>query len=362
MEDPLDLHPMSSRRQGALFQRNPVCALCYRICMDMCDEQGGINFQLIRCLEEADRLCEEIVLNPWELEGTEEYYHKMERRLDSCQISLSCAFATVCVTLNCMTNLPEPVYQLAHDLRGLIIGEGNGLYNMLQQSAYRADISMPGAMYGDIPPIPREQMELAELKDTNAQLTKEVIYYKTQLEMKNEEQKSKPNFTIENHGTLTFVAEQKNDIHDNNNCPIYLMPEPRGEGVDERLKVKGERLKDGDAARVKRLFVIDGIEDAERTEGEKNRFLNYLAEHHWGKKQVDCYKDNPINMAIVCFCVKWKRLRYIDKPSPAAVYRFLTETCGLECASETAAITASLGRLLKADYDRDTFDDVENYF
>ena len=192
--------------------------------MDMCDEQGGINFQLIRCLEEADRLCEEIVLNPWELEGIEEYYHKMERRLDSCQISLSCAFATVCVTLNCMTNLPEPVYQLAHDLRGLIIGEGNGLYNMLQQSAYRADISMPGAMYGDMPPIPREQMELAELKDTNAQLTKEVIYYKRQLEMKNEEQKSKPNFMIENHGTLTFVAEQKNDLHDNNNCPIYLMP------------------------------------------------------------------------------------------------------------------------------------------
>lgn len=42
--------------------------------------------------------------------------------------------------------------------------------------------------------------------------------------MKNEEQKCKPNFTIENHGSLTFIAEQKNDIHDNNNCPIYLTP------------------------------------------------------------------------------------------------------------------------------------------
>ena len=111
--------------------------------------------------------------------------------------------------------------------------------------------------------------------------------------MKNEEQKCTPNFTIENHGTLTFVAEQKNDIHDNNNCPIYLMPEPRGEGVKE---LKSEGMKD---TRTKRLFMTDGAEDAERTEGEKNRFLNYLAEHHWGKKQVDCYKDNPINMAIV---------------------------------------------------------------
>ena len=191
MEDPLGLHPMSSRRQGALFERNPVCALCYRICMDICDEQGGINFQLIRCLEEADRLCEEIVLNPWELEGIEEYYHKMERRLDSCQISLSCAFATVCVTLNCMTNLPEPVYQLAHDLRGLIIGEGNNLYNNLQQSACRKDIRMPGFMYGDIPPIPKEVLELAELKDSNAQLTKEVIYYKRKIHTMEEEKKVK---------------------------------------------------------------------------------------------------------------------------------------------------------------------------
>lgn len=191
MEDPLGLHPMSSRRQGALFERNPVCELCYRICMDICDEQGGINFQLIRCLEEADRLCEEIVLNPWELEGIDEYYHKMERRLDSCQISLSCAFATVCVTLNCMTNLPEPVYQLAHDLRGLIIGEGNNLYNNLQQSACRKDIRMSGFMYGDIHPIPKEVLELAELKDSNAQLTKEVIYYKRKIHTMEEEKKVK---------------------------------------------------------------------------------------------------------------------------------------------------------------------------
>lgn len=56
------------------------------------------------------------------------------------------------------------------------------------------------------------------------QLEQEVKYYKIQLEMKNEEQKCKPNITIENHGSLTFIAEQKNDIHDNNNCPIYLTP------------------------------------------------------------------------------------------------------------------------------------------
>ena len=147
----------------------------------------------------------------------------------------------------------------------------------------------------------------------------------------------------------------------NGNINIYNNEREQSPLNDAAMQ-PNDTAKPSNDARTKKLFMTNGAEDAERTEGEKNRFLNYLAEHHWGKKQVDCYKDNPINMAIVCFCVKWKRLRYIDKPSPAAVYRFLTETCGLECASETAAITASLGRLLKADYDRDTFDDVENYF
>jgi hypothetical protein len=90
-----------------------------------------------------------------------------------------------------MTNLPEPVYQLAHDLRGLIIGEGNNLYNNLQQSACRKDIRMSGFMYGDIPPIPKEVLELAELKDSNAQLTKEVIYYKQKIHTMEEEKKVK---------------------------------------------------------------------------------------------------------------------------------------------------------------------------
>lgn len=123
-----------------------------------------------------------------------------------------------------------------------------------------------------------------------------------------------------------------------------------------------DTAKPSNAARTKKLFMTDGAEDLLRTEEECNRFLNYLAEHHLRQRQVDCYKDNPINKAIVCFCVKWKRLKMIDKPSPAAVYRFLTETCHLECAAETDAITASLGRLLKADYDKETFYDVENYF
>ena len=63
------------------------------------------------------------------------------------------------------------------------------------------------------------------------QLEQEVINLKTQLKMKNKNQQ-KPNITIENHGNLTVIAEQNNDVHDNTNCPIYLTP-TKDEGVKE---------------------------------------------------------------------------------------------------------------------------------
>ena len=123
-----------------------------------------------------------------------------------------------------------------------------------------------------------------------------------------------------------------------------------------------DTAKPSNDARTKKLFMTNGAEDAERTEGEKNRFLNYLTDHHLGQRQLDCSADNPIHKAIVCFCVKWKRLKYIDKPSPAAVLRFLTETCGISCASEPSALCTLLGRMFKNEYDKEVFFDVEDYF
>ena len=356
-----------SRRQVALFERNPVCALCYRLCMDMCEEYGGINFELLDSIVLADNLCEQILQDPWNLNGVEYYSGWVRNRLGNSQPAIVCTFATTCVTLSCIEGLPEHVYQLAHDLRGLITGEGNDLYYNLSSAAYRQDIVIDATAYGEPQPDPLERMKeltnerINELTNQRDQLSQQVQIMSERInELTNEHMKNQQTTGGTTIHCQTYVDEIKNDIHDNHNCSIYAVP------TDERLtservsELASERVK-GDS-RTKKLFMTDGAEDLERTEGEKNRFLNYLAEHHLGQRQVDCYKDNPINKAIVCFCVKWKRLRYIDKPSPAAVYRFLTETCHLECAAETDAITASLGRLLKADYDKETFYDVENYF
>ena len=116
-------------------------------------------------------------------------------------------------------------------------------------------------------------------------------------------------------------------------------------------------------SRQKKLFsTTDGDENQQRTTEESNRFMNYLSDHHLGQRQLDCSRDNPIIKAIICFCVKWKRLKYIDKPSPAAVLRFLTETCGISCAAEAEALSTFIGRMLKTDYDKNIFYDVEDYF
>lgn len=185
------------------------------------------------------------------------------------------------------------------------------------------------------------------------QLEEQVNYYKTQSKtMETSEAKT----IINNYGT--YIAELNNDIHDNNNCPIYACP-TKDEAYSQPLP---KRRGDTDQ-RTKKLFMTDGVEDMQRMEEERNRFRNYLAEHHLGQRQLDCSRDNPINKAIVCFCAKWKRLKYIDfKPSPAAVLRFLTETCGISCAADTEALSSLLGRMLKAEYDKDVFYDVEEYF
>lgn len=224
-----------TRRQVALFERNLVCALCYRVCLDLCEEYGGIRFDLLESIVAADELCEKIVQNPWELSGIEYYRNWVRNRLSFSPPAVACTFATVCVTFSCMDNLPAPVRQLARDFQGLIIGEGNELYDSLRSAAYRQDITLAYDTYGEPPPEPALVQENVELHMRAEQLEQEVKYYKTQMEMKKQEPQQKPNITIENHGKLTFIAEQNNDVHDNHGCNIYLTPqeEEMSEGVKD---------------------------------------------------------------------------------------------------------------------------------
>ena len=226
MDNEHDRYATLSRRQVALFERNPVCELCFRVCLDLSEEYGGgIHFELLHSLEVADSFCERIILNPWELLDIDQYYHWLERQLDNSKPAVTCAFATICVTLTCMDGLPEPVLRLSRDMRGLIGGgQGGELYDNLRSAARHNDILIHPDTYGDIPPQPDIQRELEQFKDAYAQAASEIITLKKQLKMEQEQSQQRPERVI--HVAGNYIAEMtiNNDIHDNHNCPIYAVP------------------------------------------------------------------------------------------------------------------------------------------
>lgn len=111
--------------------------------------------------------------------------------------------------------------------------------------------------------------------------------------------------------------------------------------------------------RLKQLF-----DDPKRTEEESNRFLNFLSDHNISSRLIDSSQDNPVLKAVVCFCVKWRNLRYIEsKYSPSAVLRFLTDTCSLQTDRVAdRAIANALGIMIKNGYDKVMYQDVCDYF
>ena len=222
-------HPALMRRQVALFERNPICRLCYQICLDLAEDYGGVQFDLLRSLEVADALCERILLNPWELQGVDQYYHWIEGRLCGVRPAMACALATVCVTLRCIDNPPAPVKRLARDLKGLIIGDANNLYGELLSTANRQAISIDADTYGDIPPMPKPQRELQELQRKCAEATTEIQTLKKQLKMEQEQQNK--------HQTIVYNYGTYNDIHDNPYSTIYTaQPEEKKEADGEERR------------------------------------------------------------------------------------------------------------------------------
>lgn len=146
-----------------LFARNPVCEICWRICMEMCEEWGGqINFDLLASMEVADRLCRRLINNTWTLYGIEYYYHWLESELGYSRPAITCATATVCLTLQLMEDAPQPLLQLGADMHGLLWGEGGELYANMRSAARQEDIYLSANHYGEIPPDP-----YAELKEEN---------------------------------------------------------------------------------------------------------------------------------------------------------------------------------------------------
>lgn len=202
-----------------LFARNPVCGMCWRICMDMCEEWGGqINFDLLASMEVADRLCRRLINNTWTLCGIEYYYHWLESELGYSRPAITCATATVCLSLQLMEDAPQPLLQLGADMHGLLWGEGGELYDNMRSAARQEDIYLSANHYGEIPPDP-----YAELKEENQLLAIENKQLRELIA--NMKKESTPQTVINVAGN--YIAEQNIDIHDNTHCTIYATEAPQ---------------------------------------------------------------------------------------------------------------------------------------
>lgn len=359
MGDPFGSYPLSSGKQGTLFQRNPVCALCYDICIGIGNESGGINFNLLKSLRAADSLCAYLVENAWTPPEVEHCQRWLEEHLQN-ESAIVCASATVAISIMHMENAPEPLHKLGYQLRGLIYGGGNYIYDNLSSAAYQHTATIDPSAYGGFPNKPANMEELTPIikparRTTNAP---------KQPKRMNATQNNQYNGPVFNgpvfngpvfNGPVYQAPVTQNYYPDSSS----VSPESYSGSSSSAPGVRPEK-----DSRTKKLFLTpDGDEDFTRTEEERNRFLNYLSDHHLSQRQIDCSRDNPINKAVVCFYAKWKHLKYVrPQTGPAPLLRFLTDTCALQRAAEDRAISAILGKMLKSDYDPDIFYDVCDYF
>lgn len=75
----------------------------------------------------------------------------------------------------------------------------------------------------------------------------------------------------------------------------------------------------------------ESVKNGRLTQCEKRRFLHYLSKHSLDGRMLVSTRDDAINKAVVCFVRIWKEQELTaSKPAGRAIFRFLTQDCGLK--------------------------------
>lgn len=117
----------------------------------------------------------------------------------------------------------------------------------------------------------------------------------------------------------------------------------------------------------KQFLFIDGratVENAGVKNREKERFLGYLSDHKMSGRWLVTEKSDGLNKAVVCFLRLWCEKGLTAKqPSGGAVFRFLTEDCGLKTDVTEASYSNKIKEWLRRnDYDVTTYQGVKTCF
>lgn len=151
-------------------------------------------------------------------------------------------------------------------------------------------------------------------------------------------------------GSCVFQAgsSQNGDVHIEN-CTIYQgKTEQKMEGKNQKPGCKEEDSEEDDSKEenpeeepplkrgIKNKFLFpqngnESVKNGRLTQCEKRRFLHYLSKHSLGGRMLVSTRDDAINKAVVCFVRIWKNQELTaSKPSGRAIFRFLTQDCGLK--------------------------------
>lgn len=130
---------------------------------------------------------------------------------------------------------------------------------------------------------------------------------------------------------------------------------PNVVGADEVEDVTIQSSQRG--PRKKSLFSKDGRdtnEDSMVRNREKERLCAYLSKHCLKNRKLVCTKEDTLNKTIVCFLLKWMERGLIaENPSGGAVFRFLTEDCGMVSEVQEKAYSNRIKEWIK---DRNGYD------
>ena len=335
----MDTHgyPLAIRQQGTLFQRNPVCRLSFRVCTDMCEEYGGLGFNLMKSLEVADQVCAKMVQNAWEPDGVDYYYQWIENQLNNTP-AVMCACATVYVSIYVMEDAPPPLRAVGNDMKGLIFGEAIRILENLRAAACNEDIILSVSSYGQPPPEPPLVQENRELKEQNNQLIRQVIAAKQPNKTMSKEDLQQQFMELLASGKVqpsTVVLgdniEKQINIDKIEKDAIHINISSSAATNESQSNDQSSSSPRG--PRTQYLFVnAYDREDTTRAQSEAQRINRFIADHHLGQQRLDSKSTNRLNLLVACFWYRWNELGWVtNHPQGAALHRFVTEHCHIPC-------------------------------
>lgn len=167
----------------------------------------------------------------------------------------------------------------------------------------------------------------------------------------------------------TYIKEQKNyncqQFFGNISGSTFTMPSAdSARQKAESLTPNGKAVHRGQQ---KQFLFIDEkptVENVQVRNVEKQRFMRYLSEHNLGGRKLTCVKTDTLNAVIVCFLEKWREKGYTaEHPSGGAVFRFLTEDCGIKSeVTEQSYSNEIRERMREKNHEYETMSKVEKYF